>query len=452
MSEIKHRPPAKTLKELYNNLDPLEFLTKENAHFYVPVYEETIDEIRRDLIWSDNPMHSIYLSGQSGSGKTTALNFLPNEEIEAEFIIRSFNAYKLLDLGDVDVIDILLMLAFELIEGDKALEKLYLDELMKMKGRHDGSFSQQTENANTSSKEAGGGGKAGFGIKFWELLEIGVDFFANYKTSKEQREITRQEFTFKKPELRDLVNKIIDRFMERPDPQGKKKLLIIFNELDHIKEWEVIRSLFMGHDLTLLETLRCKKVLSLPVILKTQNFRGKIYYLGMKLEPNPHNPDSVSEQEIKENSKDLLEIINKRIDKEVDLINEDAKQMAIRQSGGIIRQMVHILRYAILKAGAGRDTVKVSVKDVEEGEEAFRSVLQGSLITPDKILLLDRVRKTRYFLNTDSALLTEMVLVNQVILYENGEPWCDVNPLISPFVAMNAKRLEKEKDNDNRNA
>ncbi len=55
--EIKHREPARTLRELYNNLNPLEFLTKENRHFYVDVYGDIIAEIRKDLLWSDEPLH-----------------------------------------------------------------------------------------------------------------------------------------------------------------------------------------------------------------------------------------------------------------------------------------------------------------------------------------------------------------------------------------------------------
>ncbi|MCO6489512.1 MAG: hypothetical protein J5I98_13890 [Phaeodactylibacter sp.] len=442
--EIKHREPARTLRELYNNLNPLEFLTKENRHFYVNVYGDIIAEIRKDLLWSDEPRQTVYLTGQSGSGKTTALNFLSNDDIEAEFVVKRFDGNKLLDFTDVSVIDLFLMLAFELVEGNADLERIYLKRLSQIKGLHEGSLAVETVSEQKETDEKGQGVKAGLGLKFLEFIDTGIDFFYNYRNSREQRDITRRVFAFKKHELRDLVNEVIERYEETHG--GNKRLLLIFNELDHIKDWPTINELFLGGDRYLLEGLKCKKIISLPVILKIKPFKDKmIYFLGLKLSSNPNHPEQDLKKEVEEHKEMLRRVIHARVAPEPELIQPKALEYAIQQSGGIIRQLVNILRYAILRAG--NEAEKISLNDVENGAEAFRPVLRDSLVTPDTILLLEKFRTTHFFMSdhqSDNALLTDLFLANQVILYENGDPWCDVNPLIREVVATYAKRIKQD--------
>lgn len=446
--EIKHREPARTLRELYNNLNPLEFLTKENRHFYVDVYGHIIAEIRKDLLWSDEPRQTIYITGQSGSGKTTALNFLPNDDIEAEFIVKRFDGNKLLDLTDVSVIDLFLMLAFELVEGNDELERIYLKKLSQMRGLHEGRLAGETVSELKEMDEKGQGVKAGLGFKFLDFINTGTDFFYNYRNSREQRDITRKVLTFKKHELRDLVNEVIERYLETMDNENKR-LLIVFNELDHIKDWPTIEELFLGGDRYLLEGLKCKKIISLPVILKIKPFKDKvIYFLGLKLSSNPNHPEQDIKEEVAEHKEKLRQVIHARIAPEAELIQPKALDHAIKLSGGIIRQLVNILRFAILRAGT--EAVKISLNDVQNGAEAFRPVLRDSLVTPDKILLLEKFRSTHFFMSdhqSDNELLTDLFLANQVILYENGDPWCDVNPLIREVVTTYAQRIKQDNDN-----
>lgn len=453
METTKHREPARTLRALYNNLNPSDFLTPENSQFYVEIYSRQINEIRKQLLWDENEYQTIYVTGQSGSGKTTALNFLPDAELDGEFVIKRFDANRLLELNDVNLVDILLMLGFDLVNGNPRLEKVFLEKLLKISSIREGAtFEQITEGKET--QESGHGLKAGIGFQLLEFLKMGAEFFHNYRTSREQREVARKVLSIKKHELRDLLNDIIQRYLVENDPEDKKRgLLVIFNELDHIKNWNNIQELFQSNDREqVLEKLRCKKIISLPVILKTKYFRSKAYFLGLKLSGNPNSPGQSDGAEMKANRNSLLDIINRRIADDVALISEEAKAFAIDKSGGIIRQMMEILRYTLLRAAD--ETSLISLEDVQNGAEAFRPQLRDSLTTPDRILLLDKIRSTNFFVSNDSgsdALLTELFLANQVILYENGDPWGDVNPLIQETVAKYAAKLirntEKNKNN-----
>ena len=71
---MKKRKPAKTINEFVNNLF-LGALTQEQADFYVPFYDGQIAEIRDSLIYDQLNHQTIYLMGQVGTGKTTALIF-----------------------------------------------------------------------------------------------------------------------------------------------------------------------------------------------------------------------------------------------------------------------------------------------------------------------------------------------------------------------------------------
>ena len=79
--------PAKNIIELVNILDPAVPVSAENKDFYVPVFDDEICKLRDDLINSERPNITHYVAGQIGSGKTSALNFLPDKEILEQYCI-----------------------------------------------------------------------------------------------------------------------------------------------------------------------------------------------------------------------------------------------------------------------------------------------------------------------------------------------------------------------------
>ena len=75
---------ANDIIELYKNLTPGP-LDKSASEFYIEVYQEQIEKIRFSLLTNEDHTQTIYVAGQSGTGKTTALNFLPDSSIEENF-------------------------------------------------------------------------------------------------------------------------------------------------------------------------------------------------------------------------------------------------------------------------------------------------------------------------------------------------------------------------------
>lgn len=434
--------PATNINELANNLIPGRFLTQDEANVYVPVYEELIDDIRDRVIYDQLPHQTIFVSGQSGTGKTTALNFLPNPEINDQFKVIKVYANELFDLDDIDTIDVLLMLSFTLMEQNKSLEKTFNQELDKIRKKHEGTFNSETIRETQQEKSGGVQWEAQLGndpiSRFFGLFKISGNFFANFKVDRKYRQITREAFSFNKLDLLDLTNRIIQKY-EDLLPEGKHLLLII-NELDHIKKPKLINDLFITNRYYL-EKLQCKKVISVPAILNTfDTFNERIYFFGIKLSHNKLTPSlKKGEDKVTSNWSLLEEIVFKRIAEDADLIDKDAVLLAIENCGGIIRQFISILYYSATLVRRLKGT-KIKLADVLHGCDTLRQTLEGSIIFKEKIEILDQIRTANKPLVPEDEMFMEMLQGNRILIYQNDPTWYELNPLIEDTVRIYAQR------------
>ncbi len=73
---------ATTIEEAYQVFETNVPLNQEqNREFYVDIYHKDLLNLRKDLKLNRIPDKSFFVTGQSGNGKSTALNFLPDETI-----------------------------------------------------------------------------------------------------------------------------------------------------------------------------------------------------------------------------------------------------------------------------------------------------------------------------------------------------------------------------------
>jgi DNA polymerase III delta prime subunit len=167
-------------------------------------------------------------------------------------------------------------------------------------------------------------------------------------------------------------------------------------------------------------------------------------YIGLKLFPNPiiNGIDRTTQQTIEGNVKLLKQIVYKRIDPEVELIDEEAIELAIEHSGGIIRQFIKILSHAGRRVRRLKGT-KISVNDVDYGADKVRQELEASLIGTEKIALLEEVRTTHKPSTKDRNLLIECLLANQILAFRNEPTWYSINPLIEKTIEVYASTNTK---------
>jgi Cdc6-like AAA superfamily ATPase len=435
---------ATTINELADNLDPSMPLGKEDENVYVPIYDEILSKLRDRIIHDKLESRTLFVAGQSGTGKTTALNFLEDEEISKSFTVKVINFRDLVDLSDVDIIDLLLMIGFELVKGN-SLENRYYEKLEEIRKVHKGVL--KSEETTTGDKKGTAGAEASVGAKggFLDILKLKAKFFASYRLEQSYRKEARLAFELNKPELLRTINELIEDY--NGEAAGGKKLLLIIDDLDKLKDAQQIRSVFIDNRFYLLE-LKAKKVIAIPVHLTTENeiisLDVDIPSFSLRLKTNPKEElDPEEERKIISKNEGLLkEIVRKRIAENTDLIDDDAIAEAAGCSGGILRQYIQLLNMATVEVRRLKGK-KVTKNDIDNACQTMRKTFERPIIvSAKKIRYLKNIMDKHIPEADDPDESISALIGNQIIAYSNGATWYDVNPLIKETVRIYAQKAD----------
>jgi DNA polymerase III delta prime subunit len=437
---------AMNINEFANNLVPENFLEAGDKDVYVPIYEEQL-MLLRDMVINDQvESQAFFVAGQSGTGKTTALNFFKTETLEKYYHIKYINMRDFLDLSDVDIIDFLLAFAFALAKNT-AIEKNYYEKLVELQKKHKGELLETVEQVSDRKKGLDIKSEASAGGGFLNFVKLKAGFFANYKLDSNYRKTTRHVFRLTKPFLSKLVNEVIDNYVEKI--AGGKKLLVIIDDLDKMRKVEQINSIFIENR-NYIFNLSCKKILSIPMYLakmpEISNYsQYPICQFILRLKPNPFNGEAGKEEKekIAANRQMLQRVVKNRVQKNVTLIEDEALEEAIDNSGGIIRQLIRIVYVAAVNVRTLAGT-KISPDDIKEALSSLRNNMAGTIISTDKINMLYTILDKNVPLSETSTEFIELLQSNNVVAYENGEPWYEVNPIIRNTVKVYAARQQKK--------
>ena len=436
---------AVNINELANNLIPENFLKPEDKDVYVPIYEDILEVLRNMIINDQVESQAFFVAGQAGTGKTTALNFFKTEALEEHYHIKFINMRDFLDLSDVDIIDFLLAFAFALVK-DSPIEDRYYEQLENIREKYEGEVETyvEEETSRKTGRETMGEGSAGGG--FLNFVKLKAGFFFNLRMDTSYREYTRKIFNLKKPDLHQLISKMIDDYIEKIT-RGKK-LLVIIDDMDKLREVSQINSIFIENR-NYIFSLKCKKIISIPNHLtrvpEISNYsQYPIRQFVLRLSPNPFNGDTTTtkeeEKKIDTNRQMLRDVVKCRIEKGYSLIDADALEKAIDYSGGIIRQLIRIVRVAAVSVRT-LDVENISLENVSDAVNLLRNTLAGTITSSNRIKMLDTILKKNIPVSEKAEDFIELLLANNVLAYENGEPLYEVNPLISKTVKVYAERL-----------
>lgn len=138
----------------------------------------------------------------------------------------------------------------------------------------------------------------------------------------------------------------------------------------------------------------------------------------------------------------LRDVIRKRIDKDCSLIDDHALERAIDYSGGGIRQSIRIVYIAAVQVRVMKRE-KINLKDITEAIELLRNQLAGTITSTEKVKLLDMILKKNIPVSEMSEQFIQLLQYSNVLSYENGKPWYEVNPIISDTVRVYAERQQE---------
>lgn len=435
---------AKTILEVAKRFNPQQPLDETTKEFYVQLYEEKLDQLRTSLlIHMDNPTSSFFILGQSGSGKTTALNFFPDEEIHANFQPIYLPARKLLKLDDVDTVDLLLMIGFQVCENQPFEEEYYakLEELRKLNSQTLEKVRLKTEEDATET-----GVKGSIGLKLSQLLPINFsgNFFAGYQKNMRERISAREIMSVDKAELLKVVNDILKRY-EEIVLRGEKRILLIIDDLEKMEKVEQIEQLYVTN-FDLFGSIECTKIIPVPVSLtKTYSLKGiELFHFNLRLHGNAlKNEQKTIDATAKENRENLKQIIHSRLASE-SIIQPDAVTKIIDYSGGNIRQLVELVYHAAERAFtlSKRKAETITVEYVDQAIKGLSDKM--SLSVAHRIGLYKKIR-TDFTIDggtgeEEKNRFGAALLDNSVFSYINGAPWYEVNPLIESTIDVHINR------------
>ncbi len=410
---------ATTLREIYNTFKPEEFLTKEKKEFYVDVFAEDMQYFSDKFDWSENDEETLFLAGQPGNGKSTALRLLPHKHpsIAEKYSIVYLDGREKFDPNKpVDAIDIVLMVGFLFANKTSALRDEYIKKLEEFKSEKLGEFQKIEEDSSIELKQEATSMDSGFKIDL-HFLKIGTDFEDNFRLDSQTKNTTRKLLKLKKKDFLDATNEIIKKYTHT---LNGKKLLLIIDDIEKLRDSDHVFTDDIG---TLLQ-LQCAKIITMPIHLKRKHaYAGQpAIELSIKLK------EKSKDRCINKNLDSLEKIIDNRIDLNSNLISKDAKRKIVLMSGGNIRQLIILTRESALKA---KNSDSISLGDVES--VIFNLRKQYSSATQRMETFLEEINKNHKpedYGDENLKLLAIATREQMIFGYHNGDTWYDVNPII----------------------
>ena len=109
---------AKTIADIFNVFETQKPLDIEHSEFYIELFKDVIENLSIDLNFNQEFNKTLFVTGQVGNGKSTALNFLSKNPNVSKYELIYVSGRELFKPNDTDVIDVLLSIAFAVLEKD----------------------------------------------------------------------------------------------------------------------------------------------------------------------------------------------------------------------------------------------------------------------------------------------------------------------------------------------
>ena len=416
---------ATTIEEVYHVFDYTRYLKEEDHDFFVNLYVEELKRFAAALQLTKDQTKLFLIAGQSGNGKSSILHNIiktfPDKLKNFDFHYLDGREVFLND--DIDIIDILIMIGYRLVKEDSSLTENFKNRLIEIEKVHNGEREVISESDATSQKCAKINASATVGATLLGLFSSRLGFEASYRNNDVARKQIREFFKVKKSELIDLINEII---LEYKTKRNLEKTLVMV--IDDLEKKNNVDHIFT-QELYLIKQIEIIKIMTVPIYLKRDHYFSdtdiREFSLALKDREGKKLPKSY----------DLLnEVIERRIEKK-ELLDKEAKQMAIEYSGGNLRQLIKLINFAAEDAYT-YDSKQIGKMEMQKAIERIQRDLSSLVMSKAKFLkyihehkMIDQEKEQDH---TD--MLAEATRSGLVFAYFNGITWYDINPLVEKAI------------------
>lgn len=414
---------AKTLNDVYNNFEGNRPLNENEYSFFVDIYNKKLKRFIGNIKRNTNYQNIFFIAGQRGNGKSTILNNLKhkNSDFEKSYEIRHLQAKDLLNYNDVDIVDVLLIIGFDLIDNNilgederKKLEDEFKEKLQELESLNNGELEQIQSNTKNESENLNASVEVSAKAGFLSFFTAKSTLSGTYKTDENIRKEAKKIYKFKTKDLLNMINSLIKKYKLLSNT-GKEILLII----DGLEKLNDIDEIFT-EDISILRDIECFKIITMPVYLKETVDVNDVKAIDFIMEVDESG--KIKNQDL------LKDIILNRIEN-TSLITDEAINLAVEKSGGNLRQLLNIIQTASTEAIDIFETDKIGTDEVKSAIE----VLKGQLASRTQMYskFLNKIKNT-HIIDTanDIEELTIALQSGLVFAYFNGRVYYDINPII----------------------
>lgn len=413
---------AKTLDDIYNSFEYNRPLNEHEYSFFENIYDKKLKRFINNLQRNKVYQNIFFIAGQRGNGKSTILNNLKNKNayLAEHYEIRHIQAMEVFGINNIDIIDILLVIGFDLIDNNnldgaktKELRDKFAKKLQELEELNSGELLKTSSQVDTNEKKASSDSSISIGTSFFSYFSADSKLSATYKTDRNIREEAKRIYKFKTKDLLNTINSLIDEFQRLSN--SPKDILLILDGLERLTDIDDI----FTKDISLLRDIKCYKIITMPLYLKELIDLNDIKPIDFTME--------MEDKKIK-NIGLLKNVINKRIENK-ELITEKAIDLAIENSGGNLRQLLDIIQTASTEALDIFESDKIDIEEIESAIEILKGDLASRTQIYSKFL---NIIKTEHKLENEDDYITlaKTMKAGLVFAYFNGTVYYDINPII----------------------
>ncbi|HOT92698.1 MAG TPA: hypothetical protein PLJ78_16740 [Anaerolineae bacterium] len=405
-------------------LEAFYVLTDTARNPYLPASRALSDYLRETP-----PPCRLLFSSHTGAGKSTELNRLMKDASE-NFWFVLLDVQKELDLATLTHIDLVIAIIeavykqgheAKLIKDKKIIEPVreWMSEIIR-----ESRIGREEE----LTIEAG--------AELDKLLTHVVGLLAKLRSalrlSAESARIVRQVIQPRIAELRDHCNKVlieVSKQLQKHSPA--RRLLVIIENTDKL-DVPLATDLFVNHT-GLLTELETSVIYTAPIYLVHSPDRARLKnYFEIRTLPMIKTYTMQGEKS-NPGWEILREIVARRINTDK-LIEPQALDLAIEKTGGVIRDLLHVIQIASEVAYYANEP-RISKSAVEYSLNQLKGDYRNSIVGRGNVTTEQLYVKMRTIAESRSRRVPpddtlQLLLYTQAVLEYNGEGWYDLHPLM----------------------